>query len=187
MDKRKNLTIAGILGGALAVVIAGALALQFWVLPNYDIADLLPDDAQAEMVNGAAPDFEFLSEQGHRQFLSDFEGTPVVLNFWASWCPPCRMEKPHFQQAFEQYGNDVKFIVLNVDEPIEVARAYMDEEGFTFPIYFDEASEGALAYGVTGVPETFFIDSDGIISSRFMGAINFDTIEHALQEILDEE
>jgi len=183
MSKRKNLIIAVILGAALAIVIAGALALESWVLPHYDASEMLPDSVQAEMVGDLAPNFEFLGEQGHLLQLSDFAGTPVVLNFWASWCPPCRMEKPHFQQAFEEYGNDVKFIVLNVDEPIEVARAYADEEGFTFPLYFDETNEGAAAFGVTAVPETFFIDADGVISARFMGAIDFHTIEHSIKDM----
>ncbi|MCL2403688.1 MAG: TlpA family protein disulfide reductase [Coriobacteriia bacterium] len=185
MTEKRNLIIAVGLSAVLIAVIAGALALQSWVLPNTDIVDLLPDNAQGEMVGEPAPDFGFTGEQGHFLLLSDYIGTPVVLNFWASWCPPCRMEKPHFQQAFEQYGNDVKFILLNVDEPIEVARAYMDEEGFTFPVYFDETHAGASTFGVTGVPETFFIDADGVISSRFLGAVDLQTISHAIDEMLE--
>lgn len=185
MEKKKNLSYALLLTGALALVITVAFAVQFWILPQQSITELLPEHAQAESVGEQAPDFEFLGEQGHALKLSDFAGTPIVLNFWASWCPPCRMEKPHFQRAFEQYGDDVAFIVLNVDEPMDTVRAYMDEEGFTFPVYFDVLHEGSEAFGVTGVPETVFIDADGFITSRFLGAINFDTIEHALEEILE--
>ena len=132
-----------------------------------------------------APDFTVEDAWGNDVSLSDRFGKPIVLNFWASWCPPCRMEKPFFQEAFDHYGNEVKFIVLNIDEPIEVARGYADEEGFTFPLYFDEMNEGAAAFGVTGVPETFFINADGIVEARFLGAINFATIEHSIQSMLE--
>jgi len=186
--KKRNLLIAAIFGFALVAVIAAALMLQSGLLTNYDPtepASVMSTNPNAALVGEAAPNFEFLGEQGHRLLLSDFAGTPIVLNFWASWCPPCRMEKPFFQEAFDHYGNEVKFIVLNIDEPIEVARAYADEEGFTFPLYFDEMNEGAAAFGVTGVPETFFINADGIVEARFLGAINFATIEHSIQSMLE--
>ena len=182
--KKRNILLVIAFAVLLFAIIAAALFVQSMV-ETQDLAGVLPDDIELAMVGEAAPDFKFLGEQGHELLLSDFAGTPIVLNFWASWCAPCRLEKPHFQQAFEHYGNDVKFIILNVNEPIETARAYADEEGFTFPLYFDEMQAGAAAFNVTGVPETFFIDADGVVSSRFLGAINFDTIEHAIQEMLE--
>ena len=94
------------------------------------------------------------------------------------------MQKPFFQEAYDIYGNEVKFFMMNIDEPIEVARAYMDEEGYTLPIYFDEAREGAQAYGLTGVPETFFIDAEGIVRAHFVGPINMDTIRPSIEAIL---
>ena len=183
--KKRNILLVIAFAILLFAVIVGAFAIVSMLESGFDLAGTPLSNTELAMVGEPAPDFKFLSEQGHELLLSDFAGTPIVLNFWASWCPPCRMEKPHFQQAFDYYGNEVKFIILNVDEPIDVVRAYMDEEGFSFPVYFDELREGAAAFSVTGVPETFFIDADGIVNSRFLGAINFDTIEHAIQEMLE--
>ena len=182
--KKRNILLVIAFAILLFAIIAAALYIQSMV-ESYDLMGVLPDSTELEMVGETAPDFNFLGEQGHELLLSDFKGTPIVLNFWASWCPPCRMEKPHFQQAYEQYGSDVKFIILNINEPIETARAYADEEGFTFPLYFDEMRAGAAAFNVTGVPETFFIDADGKVSARFLGAIDFRTIEHSIQEMLE--
>lgn len=180
--KTKSWLMVAAFAVALAAIVGAAFFLQTNLADNYDMANV-GMDADISMVGEKAPDFSFMSEQGHVLLLSDYVGTPVVLNFWASWCPPCRMEKPFFQQAYDLYGNDFEFIMLNVDEPIEVARKYMDQEGYTFPIYFDESNEGASSFGLTGVPETFFIDADGIIRARFMGAINLETIERALETI----
>ncbi|MCL2526378.1 MAG: TlpA family protein disulfide reductase [Coriobacteriia bacterium] len=182
--KKKNLTIAAILGVVLVVVIAGALFLQSNAGSGYSALDLLPGSASSSIQGQEAPDFSFLGEQGHVEMLSDYRGTPVVLNFWASWCPPCRAEMPHFQEAFDLHGNDVKFIMLNIDESIEVARAFADELELTFPLYFDESSEGALAYKITGVPETFFIDANGVVTQRFLGAIDTKTITTSIEAML---
>jgi len=186
-NKKRNLIIAAIIAMILAAVIAGAAFLQSALLPDGAssdaIADLMPGDVQDPLIGQQAPDFTFTDEQGTELRLSDFAGTPVVLNFWASWCPPCRIEKPEFQQAYEQYGNEVKFIMLNADESVEVARAYTDEEGYTFPVYFDTAGEGAFAFEVTGIPETFIINTDGAIVARFLGATGFTTLQRAIQNM----
>jgi len=184
--KKRSLLIAATFAIALVLVVVSAFLVQDELLESYDdVIATLPGGTDSEWVGQTAPDFSFLGENGHVQFLSDYRGTPIVLNFWATWCPPCRMEKPHFQQAFDQYGNDVKFIILNVDEPIEVVRAYADAEGFTFPLYFDEAREGAIAFEAAAVPASFFIDADGIIRAHYLGAINFNTIERSILSIME--
>jgi len=185
--KKRSLLMAAVFAIALVLIIASAFLLQEDLLESYDNAasDIVNPGTDSEMVEQEAPNFSFISEQGHLQQLSDYRGTPVVLNFWATWCPPCRMEKPHFQQAFERYGNDVKFIILNVNEPMEVVREYADEEGFTFPLYFDEGHEGAIAFDAAHVPTSFFIDADGVIRAHFLGAINFDTIERSILAMMD--
>ncbi|MCL2379876.1 MAG: TlpA family protein disulfide reductase [Coriobacteriia bacterium] len=188
MKKNRNWFIALIFALLLITIIVGAIALQRIIAPeglnDVAIADLMPDTFEDPLVGQAAPDIVFTDEAGQSFQLSSFANTPVVLNFWASWCPPCRVEKPDFQQAFEQYGDEVKFVMLNVDESVDVARAYVDEEGYTFPIYFDDAGSGALAYEVAGIPETFIIDAGGTITARFLGATSFATLERAIQGTL---
>jgi len=181
---KSNLIIAAILATALAVVIAGAFLLMSTLSPNDELLTLTEGGTSA-LVGEIAPDFEFLSEQGHKLRLSDFEGTPIVLNFWASWCPPCRLHMPHFQEAHNLYGNEVKFIMLNFNESMDEARSYIDAEGYAFDIFFDEQREGATAYGVTAVPETFFIDASGIVTASYLGPINLETIEQSIRSMLE--
>ena len=185
--KQRNLIIAAVFAALLISVVVIAFVLQDRLQFDLDLAQLTPEGTAATLAGETAPDFEFLGEQGHRLRLSDYKGTPIVLNFWASWCPPCRMHLPHFQEAFDRYGNDVKFIMLNfyVDETMETARSYIDSAGYTFDVYFDEAHEGAVAYGVTGIPETFFINADSIVTDSFLGPIDYDTVMQSIYTMLE--
>jgi thiol-disulfide isomerase/thioredoxin len=131
------------------------------------------------MVGKAAPDFIFSDEAGNEFKLSDFEGQYILLNFWASWCPPCRSEMPAFQQEYEAWREDVKFIMLNVQtngETPKSAQAFLDENGYTFPLYLDSVGSASAAFGITGIPETFAIDPSGIVTARHVGAIDQATL-----------
>lgn len=183
--KQRNLIIAAVFAALLISVVVIAFVLQDRLQFDLDLAQLTPEGTAATLAGETAPDFTFLGEQGHELRLSDYAGTPIVLNFWASWCPPCRMHLPHFQEAFERYGNEVKFIMINFDEPIDVARDYIDGAGYSFDIYFDAMREGATAYGVTGIPETFFIDADGIVTEGFLGPISYEVVARSIQTMTE--
>ena len=113
----------------------------------------------------AAPDFTVVDWDGEEVSLSDFREKPVVLNFWASWCGPCQIEMPHFQEAYDAYGQDIHFLMVNLTdgsrETLDTAKQFLEDSGYTFPVYFDPAYEGAIAYGVMSIPVTYFIDADG--------------------------
>ena len=110
--------------------------------------------------------------------LSDFRGKTVVLNFWASWCPPCREEMPEFQELWEQRGedgaDDLVMLALDflVQDTMADARKFIEGNGFTFPVLFDTA-DGAVAdrYRVRGLPATFFIDRDGVVRGVNYGPV----------------
>ncbi len=100
--------------------------------------------------------------------LADFYGKPIVLNFWASWCPPCREEMPHFENVYLEMGDEVEFIMLNStdgQETMEAGQAFIDENGYTFPVYFDYDGEvtgnASYDYYIMYLPTTFFIDAEG--------------------------
>ncbi|MBQ4347432.1 MAG: TlpA family protein disulfide reductase, partial [Firmicutes bacterium] len=87
-----------------------------------------------------APDFTVYDSEGNAVMLSDFIGKPIVLNFWASWCGPCKMEMPEFNEAYAELGEDIQFLMVNVTtgrETQESASAFIEENGYSFPVFYD--------------------------------------------------
>ena len=119
-----------------------------------------------------APDFELELFSGKTIKLSDFKGKkPVILNFWASWCPPCREEAQLLAQVGKDYGDEVEFIGIVINDSQVKAQGFIDEFGVTYENGLDTSGIGP-AYRVTGIPETFWIDKDGQIIDRWIGAID---------------
>ena len=140
-----------------------------------------PDGAAAAF---PSTDFTMYKPDGTPLKLSDLAGQPIVLNFWATWCPPCRAELPDFQAAYETYGDRVTFVMLNVSESIETAQAFFAENGYTFPLYADLDDDASNAYGVTGIPTTIMYDAAGNISDSHVGMIDGDTLTEGINKIL---
>jgi thiol-disulfide isomerase/thioredoxin len=137
-----------------------------------------------EAAGYAAPDFTVLDAGGNEVRLSDFFGRPIVLNFWASWCPPCRAHKPDFDKIYDEMKADVAFLMVNLTdgqrETIESASSYIAEHGYRFPVYFDTTREAAWAYGVTSVPTTVFISKDGYVTHEHIGRMNEDLLRSGI-------
>ncbi len=112
-----------------------------------------------------APDFSVLDSSGESVNLSDFVGKPVVLNFWASWCPPCKNEMPHFNEAFNEYKDDVVFLMVNLTdgsrETKSTAEKYLKSNGYEFTVFFDTEQSAAYAFSVSSIPATYFINREG--------------------------
>ncbi len=130
--------------------------------------------------NNMAPDFTVTDMNGNEAKLSDYLGAPIVLNFWASWCSPCQSEMPEFQSVYESNDLDVAFLMVSVTdgdrETLQSAREFIDEEGYTFPVFFDTELSAADAYGVMSIPVTYFIDAQGYIVAVANGPIDEDTL-----------
>ena len=141
------------------------------------------EDAEAQRT--AAPDFTAYDADGNAVQLSDYFGKPLVLNFWASWCGPCKSEMPAFQQAYEQ-EDGVQFLLVNMTGGRETqadAEALLEEEGYTFPVLFDLDLDAAMTYGVTALPTTYFLDAEGNLVAWAQGAINEQTLQQGLDMI----
>lgn len=134
-----------------------------------------------------APDFTMTNASGEEIKLSDFFDKPVVLNFWASWCGPCKSEMPHFEDAYQKYGEDINFVIVNLTdgtrETVENASDFIEEQGYTFPLYFDTNTEGAMTYGTYSIPVTYFIGADGVPVAQANGALDAATLQKGLDMI----
>ena len=128
-----------------------------------------------------APDFTMLDMDGNEVTLASFFGKPIVLNFWASWCGPCKMEMPEIQKFYEKYGQEIHFLLVSVDDSLDAAKTFISDSGYTFPVYFDTTSVGAYTYGASSIPLTFFIDAEGNLTAYYMGAMS----ESILQQGVD--
>lgn len=143
---------------------------------------------QEEAAKQAAPEFTVYDLDGDPHSLSDFRGKPVILNFWATWCGYCKVEMPDFEEKFRQYGDDIHFIMLNVtdgsQETVETASAFIAEQGYTFPVYYDTDLAAASAYNTSGLPVTYFIDADGNFVAWQQGMMTAETLQVGIDMLL---
>lgn len=141
-----------------------------------DAADDTGDGNGANAATTPAPDFTMTDADGATLTLADFKGKPVLLNFWASWCGPCASEMPDIQSAWEEHGNDVEFVIVNMTgmngETEQSAKAFLAENNYTFPCYFDANNSAATAFGVSSIPQTYLINAEGNIIGAYMGAMD---------------
>ncbi|MCB0179685.1 MAG: TlpA family protein disulfide reductase [Anaerolineae bacterium] len=140
----------------------------------------------APIAGHPAPDFELVSTDGETMRLSDFKGQPVILNFWATWCGPCRSEFPEFQQAAVDNADRMVIVGINntsADNPNAIPD-FLKEYGITFPILLDTDREAVDAYNVLGLPTTIFIDDQGVVNEIFTGPLNKAYIESKISELI---
>ena len=128
-----------------------------------------------------APDFTVYDADGNEVRLSDFVGKPVVLNFWASWCGPCQGEMPDFQQMYQQYGDEIQFMMVNLTdgsrETVGSASAFVENKGYTFPVFYDTDLDAATVYGVYSIPITILVDAKGSYVAHAPGAVTADALQ----------
>ena len=170
--RRRLIVAAAILLPAAAVL--ALLAYGFTTEPKY-----IPTPFIAK----PAPPFTLTLFDGSTLRLEDLRGKVVFLNFWASWCPPCRAEARALEAAWQKYkSQEVVFLGVNIQDREPDARAFLQEFGITYPNGIDRGSRLAIDYGVWGLPETFFIDRDGRVTYKHVGALGWPTITAKLEE-----
>ena len=136
-----------------------------------------------------AEDFVVYDAEGNEIKLSSKFGKPIVLNFWATWCSPCRIELPDFNKVYQEFGDEVEFIMVNTDGPGTEAdvKTFLAENGYAFPVYYDTDYNGIRAYNITGIPVTYFINTDGsiVIMATQYGTIQEDDLRERIDRILN--
>jgi len=166
---------------------AGRQAEQEADAPQGTAQDVeISSEEEKESEKVLAPDFTVYDLDGNEVRLSDYIGKPVVLNFWASWCGPCKMEMPDFDEAYAELGDEIQFLMVNVTsgrETLESASAFIEEQGYSFPVFYDTDSDAAMTYGVYSLPTTLFIDAEGYGIAQAAGAIDAETLQNGIDMI----
>jgi len=174
---------------ALPLVVIGAIVAAIWWLESRGGDDVSPTGERYGPVElptalqttgleigvqegNLAPDFLLGTLDGSEVRLSALRGQPVVLNFWATWCAPCRQEIPQFVAAYERFRNESLLVLaVNMQEGKSIARGYAEDFGMNFPIPIDVDGEVGDEYRLLGLPMTYFIDRGGVVRSVFTGPL----------------
>lgn len=185
-NKNKTLIKVIVIVLVMVLLIGGGTLLYNYILKNTDTATNTPSKSQQNIIQ--APDFTVYDKTGKTVNLSSFKGKPVIVNFWASWCTPCKYEMPFFDKAYSQYSEQIEFMMINLsgggNDKRENADKFIAEGGYKFPVYYDTDMDGAITYGITAMPVTFFIDKDGNIVSGYKGAITHETLSKEIENLL---
>ncbi len=141
---------------------------------------------QGSVVGQTAPDFQLPALDGNPVTLSEFSGRPVLLNFWATWCGPCLYEMPMLEAAYEGHSDEgLMLLAVNVGESKEKVEAYLARYDLSIPVLLDVRGSLMQVYDVQFFPTTFFIDGDGVVRARKIGAFaSAEQLESALNEIM---
>jgi cytochrome c biogenesis protein CcmG/thiol:disulfide interchange protein DsbE len=165
-----------------AFVIVGFLGLLVWGMLNKQPITGLSGITR---VNRPAPDFILTTFKGNTISLADQRGKPVVINFWASWCPPCKIEAPLIERTWRAYKNrGLIFLGVNIQDRKEDALNYIREFDVTYPNGPDPTGEISIDYGVSGLPVTFFVSRKGEVVRRWVGAIEKSVLISSIEEIM---
>lgn len=139
------------------------------------------------VINGTAADFTVTDDAGNAVALSSFYGKPVVVNFWATWCPYCVQELPSFEAAAKEYP-DVTFLLIDMSDPYRetpgAAKEYLTNMGITLPSYYDTAYSAAYAYSVDSIPLTLFIDRHGDLYTYHLGMMTEATLRAGIDGLI---
>lgn len=171
--------------GAVQNNIAESEALDKMALGS-DV-DFLPTDeglAKGEQ----APDFQLTTLDGEVVTLSDYQGQKVLLNFWATWCPPCKAEMPHMQTYFEEQAEDENVVILAVnlttkDKGLEKIKSFVDEFGLGFAIPMDEEGDVGSTYQAVSIPTSYMIDTEGRIQNKVVGPMDMSMMEQLIEDM----
>ena len=134
-------------------------------------------------IGSAAPDFKLTTYLGDDVKLSGYIGSPVMINFWATWCHPCRIEMPHIQTRYERYGTDLVVLAVNFDEQADLVQTFANEFNLTFDVLLDPGGRIQSLYQVRGYPTTYFIDLDGIIRVIHIGLMTESQMDDYLEQV----
>lgn len=181
---KKHFTIV-IIG--LAIVLIGINTYNYFQNDKKQISISTSTTFAKQDTKIKAEDFELNTLTGETLSLSEFKGKKVVINFFATWCPPCKAEMPHIQSFYEKHQNeDIAVIavnVTNIDRGEKAIQQFANDYGLTFPILLDNKGEVSSIYQATTIPTTYIIDRDGYVFQKIIGPVSEDMLENLLKKL----
>jgi cytochrome c biogenesis protein CcmG/thiol:disulfide interchange protein DsbE len=141
---------------------------------------------EAPMAGYLAPGFSLTNTLGDEVSLADFRGQTVVLNFWATWCPPCRAEMPEFQNASVKYNGQAIILGIDQGEPSSVVSDFGSALGISYPLLLDQTSVVSRAYNVTALPTSFFIDRQGVVREVVTGMVSKAVLQDRIDRLISD-
>ncbi len=167
---------------ALAIILTTASAVSC-APPQTSAQTLRPTGWQ---IGNVAPEFSLVNSDGKLVSLSDLRGKPVLINFWATWCPSCQLEMPYLQQVYNDWsGKGLALFAIDSGESPAKVREFFAANHLSLPVLFDFTGSTSDKYGVSAIPSTFFIDGSGVIKQKWVGAFpNARAIENQLRTIM---
>lgn len=188
MKNKKSIVITLL----IFVLLLGGASILYQRLQDSVERQQLAETEEAEEEAGEdiskAPDFTVYDIHGEEVHLSDYVGKPVIMNFWASWCDPCKSEMPDFEEAYKTYGTQIQFMMINLtdgtQETQEGAADFIAEQGYTFPVFYDQTYDAAGQYVTGGIPITFFIDAEGNFVAYGQGALDAETLQSGIDMLI---
>ena len=190
MEKTYKILKMVLLALVFVALLLGAKRLYDTLGAQVQMDTLMTQPAQTDAAEAteAAVELTVYDIDGNVHSLSDFRGKPVILNFWATWCGYCKMEMPDFQEKYEQYGEDIHFLMINVtdgvQETVEKASAFLAEQGFTFPVYYDTDMMAGQHFNISGLPVTYLLDAEGGLVAWQQGMVTADTLQKGIDMLL---
>ncbi|WP_338751520.1 TlpA disulfide reductase family protein [Bacillus sp. FJAT-52991] len=181
--------------GLLLLVLLVGIAVVNMVKDRQEVTEIenpgtkAPSTAQSGIdVGEKAPDFTVKTIQGEEVSLSDYEGKKVILNFWATWCPPCKAEMPHMQKYYEKEAekNNVEILAVNLtknDKGKETVADFVKQYGLTFPILLDEEGTLGEQYQAFTIPTTYVLNTDGTVHQKIVGPMDEAMMEQLVSEL----
>ena len=147
---------------------------------------------EADNNDSMAMDFKLADADGNEYTFYDLlkaAGKPMVVNFWASWCGPCKSEMPEFQKLYEEKGDSIGFLMVNLTdgsrETVEKATKFIEEQGYSFPVYYDIWQEAAYTYYINSIPMTIFVRADGTLEAYAEGALDEELLQKGIGMLED--
>jgi cytochrome c biogenesis protein CcmG/thiol:disulfide interchange protein DsbE len=164
----------------VGILITAALVGVFYMALGND-----PQHIDSPLVGRVAPPFSLQAVGTHELIdVSQFRGKPVVLNFWATWCHPCWDEHPVLTQTAQTMNGQVQFVGVVFQDKESNIEDFLRQRGWAYPTLVDVAGKTAIAYGVGGVPETFFLDANGKIVDKYAGPLSSDLLEEKIRKAM---
>ncbi|MDA1475168.1 thiol-disulfide oxidoreductase ResA [Bacillus changyiensis] len=165
----------------ILIIFVLALAVGFAIYQNF----ANKKTEAAGQLNEQAPNFKWTTLAGEKINLKDLYGKAVLVNFWASWCGPCKKEMPVIEQAYQQYKNDrFEVVAVNIQEPDATVKNFLKDHQLTFPVVLDKTGDIYDSWGVNNIPVSYFISPDGTIKRKFEGEMSKEQLDQWIKELL---